>query len=67
MAIRALTRITNRDKKGNIIEHKPGDIVCNLSEEDEQRLIELGSAEEVDETPKIIKKSSSNDDKKNEQ
>lgn len=44
MSIKALIKITDRDKKGKLIEHKIGDTI-NLSADEEKRLIEIGFAE----------------------
>jgi hypothetical protein len=46
MAIKVLIKITGQDKKGNIIEYKPGTVI-KLSDDEEERLINLKAAEEV--------------------
>lgn len=46
MSVKALINITDRDKKGKLIEYKIGEII-KLSDDDEKSLIDKGFAEIV--------------------
>lgn len=47
MAVRANWKITTTDKEGKVIEYQAGDIIKNLDEKEETRLIRQGAVERV--------------------
>jgi hypothetical protein len=48
MAIKALIKIVEHDKKGNLIEYKPGTKITTLSDKEEKRLIKIKAAEAIE-------------------